>query len=302
MDRIESMQLLLKILDQGSISAVSRNTGIPLATVSRKISELESHLGTRLLIRSTRSLKLTDAGESYVVACKRILEDLEAAEQSASGEYRAPKGNMIITAPVLFGRLFILPIVTEFLKAYPDINLKLLLTDHYINLLEEHVDVAVRIGELSDSSMIATRIGLSRQVICASPAYLKLRGTPNKPQDLSAHDCVTFEKLCSSKSWNFKVGKTNISVPVHSRLIVTTAEAAIDAAIAGIGIARIISYQVADIPVNMLTTLLKEYESTPVSVNLIHLGERTLPQKLRAFLDFAAPRLRARLAENAVKG
>lgn len=297
MDRIESMQLLLKTVENGSISATSRKIGMPLATVSRKISELETHLGTRLLNRSTRSLTLTETGQSYVVACKRILEDLEAAERSATGEYNAPRGDLILTAPVLFGRLFIIPIVTEFLKAYPDINIRFMLTDRYVNLMEEHVDIALRIGELPDSALVATRVGFSRQVLCASPAYLKARGTPKTPQELSTHDCVTFEGVASPKNWNFVKGKSRISVPIRSRLSVTTAEAAIDAAVAGVGITRVLSYQVSLLPPEKITLILKEFEPAPIPVSLIHLANPILPQKMRAFLDFATPRLKARLLQ-----
>jgi DNA-binding transcriptional LysR family regulator len=196
---------------------------------------------------------------------------------------------------VLFGRLFVLPIATEFLKAYPEISLRFLLTDRNVNLIEEHVDLAVRIGELPDSSLVATRVGLSHQVVCASPAYLEVRGTPKIPHELSAHDCVTFEGLASPKSWRFPSGKTTISVPIHSLLIVTTAEAAIDAAVAGTGITRVLSYQVADLPTDKIVIILKEYEPATVPVSLIHIGGRIVPQKLRAFLDFATPRLRARM-------
>ena len=299
MDRIESMQLLIKTVEYGSISATSRKIGMPLATVSRKISELEAHLGTRLLNRSTRRLTLTDAGQSYIIACRRILEDVETAERAASGEYSAPKGDLIITAPVLFGRLFILPVATEFLKAYPDINLRLMLTDRYVNLIEEHVDLALRIGELPDSSMVATRVGFSRQVICASPSYLNARSTPKTPQELSAHDCITFEGVASPSNWTFLKGKSRHSVPIRSRLIVTTAEAAIDAAVAALGITRVLCYQVAGLPEDKIITILKEFESTPIPVSLIHIGGTILPQKLRAFLDFATPRLKARLSQGA---
>lgn len=295
MDRIESMQLLLKAVENGSLSATSRKLGMPLASVSRKISELEAHLGTRLLNRSTRSLSLTETGQSYIVACKRILEDLEAAERSAAGEYHAPKGDLILTAPVLFGRLFVLPILSEFLKAYPDINVRFMLTDRYVNLMEEHVDIALRIGELPDSALVATRVGFSRQVVCASPAYLAARGVPQTPQELATHDAVTFEGVASAKHWTFINGKSRITVPIRSRLSVSTAEAAIEAAIAGVGMTRILSYQVTLLPAEKISIILKAFEPAPVPVNLIHLANPVLPQKTRAFLDFATPRLRAAL-------
>ena len=173
-----------------------------------------------------------------------------------------------------------------------------MLTDRYVNLLEEHVDIALRIGELADSSMVATRVGFSRQVLCASPAYLNARVTPKTPQELTLHDCVTFEGVASAKDWNFVKGKSRLSVPIRSRLSVTTAETAIDAAVAGVGITRILSYQVALLPADKITIILKEFEPDPIPVSLIHLGNSILPQKLRAFLDFATPRLKARLTDN----
>src|SRR5436309_425391 len=166
MDRLESMLVLITAVEAGSLSATGRRLGRPLATVSRKVSELESHLRTQLLTRTRQGLTLTDAGRSYVAACKRILEDVGEAERAASGEYSAPRGGLIITAPIVFGRLHVLPIVIEFLKTYPDIDIRMVLADRVTNLLEEQIDVAVRIGELPDSSLVATRVGLIRRVGC----------------------------------------------------------------------------------------------------------------------------------------
>jgi DNA-binding transcriptional LysR family regulator len=169
MDRLESMATLLAAVEAGSLSGASRKLGMPLATVSRKVSELETHLRVRLLNRSSRRLTLTDAGRSYVAACKRILEDIGAAERAAAGEYSAPRGELIMTAPIVFGRLHVLPVVIAFLEAYPEIDVRLALADRVINLLEDHVDLALRIGELPDSSLVATRLGAIRRVVCASP-------------------------------------------------------------------------------------------------------------------------------------
>src|SRR5215813_6007530 len=169
MDRLEAMSILLAAVEAGSLSAASRQLGIPLATVSRKVSDLEAHLKTRLVNRTSRQLTLTDAGRSYVEACKRILEEVDEAERAAAGEYSAPRGHLIITAPVVFGRRHMLPIIAAFLKSYGDINVRLVLADRIVNLLEEHIDLAVRIGPLSDSGLVATRVGAVRHVVCASP-------------------------------------------------------------------------------------------------------------------------------------
>src|SRR5271165_1848816 len=246
MDRLEAMSILVKAVETGSLSAAARSLAVPLATVSRKVSELEAHLKTRLLNRSSRRLTLTDAGRSYVAACRRILEDVEEAERAASGEYSAPKGDLIITAPIVFGRLHVLPIAMEFLKAYPDIDIRMVLADRVVNLLEDHVDLALRIGALPDSSLVATRVGSIRRVTCGSPAYFAERGTPKSPNDIRTHDCITFDGLASTDAWTFTMGKSSATVAIHSRFIVNTAEAAIDAAVAGIGITRVLSYQIAD--------------------------------------------------------
>ena len=301
MDRLEAMSILVAAVEAGSLSAASRRLGAPLATVSRKVSELEAHLRTRLLNRSSRRLTLTDAGYAYVAACKRILDDVAEAERAAAGEYSAPRGELIITAPIVFGRLHVLPVVAEFLRAYAEIDIRLALADHMVNLVEDHVDLAVRIGELPDSSLVATRVGAIRRVVCASPAYFAARGMPERPSDLSAHDCVTFEGLTAPDAWTFAVGRSNASAPIHSRLIVNTAEAAIDAAITGLGLTRVLSYQMmAAMRAGALAIALQAFEPAPWPVSLVYAGGRLLPLKLRAFLDFAAPRLKARLAESAL--
>ena len=296
MDRLEAMSILREAVDAGSLSAAGRRLGVPLATVSRKVSELEKHLGTRLLNRSSRKLTLTDAGRSYVMACKRILEDVAEAERVASGEYSAPKGNLTLSAPIVFGRLHVLPVVMAFLKHHPDIDIRLVLADRVVDLHEDHVDLAIRIGDLPDSSLVAVRVGSIRRVVCGSPAYFAGRGTPLHPAELSAHDCVSFEGLMASDSWSFRVGKSDTPVAIHSRLVVNTAEAAIDAAVAGVGITRVLSYQVARAAeVGALAVVLEPFEPAPAPVNLVHAGQGLLPLKLRAFVDFAAPLLRAGL-------
>jgi DNA-binding transcriptional LysR family regulator len=242
---------------------------------------------------------LTDAGRSYVAACKRILEDVGEAERAAAGEYMAPRGDLTVTAPIVFGRLHVLPVVIEFLKAYPDIDIRVALADRVVNLREDDIDLAIRIGELPDSSLVATRVGAIRRVVCGSPAYFAHRGTPKSPGELSTHDCITFDGLMSPDVWKFAVGKSIVSVAIHSRLTVNTAEAAIDAAIAEVGITRVLSYQVASaLRAGTLALALREFEPKPWPVSLVYGGQGLLPLKLRAFLDFAAPRLKARLARS----
>lgn len=297
MDRLEAMSVLLSAVEAGSLSAASRKLGLPLATVSRKVSDLETHLRTRLVQRTSRRLILTDAGRSYVAACKRILEDIGEVERAAAGEYVAPRGDLTITAPIVFGRLHVLPVVLEFLKAHPEIDVRLVLADRIVNLQEEHVDLAVRIGDLPDSRLVATRVGSIGRVVCGSPTYFAKRGTPKTPRDLGKHDCISFEPLVSPIAWNFGSGKSKVSVAIHSRLVVNTAEGAIDASVAGLGITRLLSYQVANaVQSGALVLALREFEPPAAPASLVYAGQPPLPLKLRAFLDFATPRLKARLS------
>ncbi len=297
-DRLEAMSILVAVVDAGSLSAAARKLEIPLATVSRKVADLESHLKTRLLHRSTRRLALTEAGQSYVAACRRILEEVGEAERAASGEYAAPKGELVVTAPVVFGRVHLVPMVAEFLRTYPDVDVRMVLTDRVMHLLEDQIDVAVRIAELSDSSFIARRVGTTRRVVCASPAYFAAHGTPRHPLELAGHACVTMEQIASRQVWTFGAGKAEVAVPIRSRLAVSTAEAAIEAAMAGVGLTRVLSYQIADaLRAGAVRTVLDAFEPAPWPISLVHPGQGILPLKLRAFLDFAGPRLKARLDE-----
>lgn len=297
MDRLEAMSILLEAVESGSLSAAGRRLNMPLASVSRKVADLEAHLRTRLFNRSTRRLTLTDAGLLYVAAARRILDDLNEAERTAAGEYSAPQGELVITAPVMFGRLHMLPVVTAFLRAYPDVDVRLLLTDRLAPLLEEHVDLAVRIAPLADSSLVALRLGVIRRVVCASPAYLAKHGTPQRPEELARHDCINFVFPRSSTAWTFGFGKAEIEVQVRSRLIVTTAEAAIDAATEGSGLTRLLSYQVAQaVHDGTLEVVLEASEPASWPISLVHTGQDLMPLKLRAFLDFAGPRLKERCA------
>jgi DNA-binding transcriptional LysR family regulator len=297
MDRLEAMSILVAAAEAGSLSAAGRRLGAPLPTVSRKVAELEAHLKTTLLVRSARGLTLTDAGTAFVSASRRILEALNEAERAASGEYSAPRGDLIVTAPVVFGRLHVLPVVTDFLAAFPEISVRLTLSDRNVHLVDDHIDLAVRIGALPDSTMIATRVGQVRRVVCASPAWLDAHGVPQAPADLSAVACITFDVLGSATEWDFAVpgAKSAQSVRVRSRLSVNTAEAAIDAAVAGAGITRVLSYQVARaVAEDRLRIVLAPFEFPPMPVSLLH-APGMIPLKLRAFRDFAAPRLRERL-------
>jgi DNA-binding transcriptional LysR family regulator len=303
MDRLESMSVLVAVVDAGSLSAAARQLGMPLATVSRKVAELEALLKTRLLTRTTRQLSLTEVGASYVAACRRIIEDVGEAERAATGEYTMPKGDLTITAPVVFGRLHVVPVVAAFLALYPDIDVRLVLADRVVNLLEEHIDAAVRIGELPDSASVAIGLGAIRRVICASPGYLAEHGVPQVPRDLARHRCITFEGIGNARNWVLWADKVPVPVTVRSRLVVNTVDASIEAAMLGVGLTRVLSYQVKDaLESGKLDLVLQGFEPPPWPVSLMHAGQAPLPLKLRAFLDFATPRLRERVAQTVAGG
>lgn len=297
MDRFEAMSLLLAAVEAGSLSAASRGLGVPLATVSRKISELEKHLNCRLLIRGGRKLILTDAGRNYVAACRQILGDVKEAETIASGEYRTPQGELVISVPIVFGRTHLTPVLADFLQAYPDVRVRMQQTDRAVNLREEHVDLAVRLGDLPDSSLIAVRVGDAEQVLCASPGYLEKRGSPVEVADLKGHDCIAFGALTpGGDRWLFSKDGKEVVADIEPRLSVNTAEAGVAAAVSGIGIVRVLSYQVETlIASGTLAKLLTDYESTRYPISLIYPSQRQVPLKLRAFLDMAIPRLRENL-------
>ena len=291
-DRLDSMFILVTAVDAGSFTAGARELGMPLATVSRRVAELEERLGAQLVTRSTRGLALTEAGATYVAACRRILEQVAEAERAAAGEFSMPRGLLTVTAPIVFGRIHMVPLITAFLKAYPDVDVRLHQGDRMVSFQEEHVDLAVRIGHLPDSSLRARRVGAVREVVCASPAYLTARGEPERAEDLAHHDCITFENLMVADRWRFG----DRQVRIGSRLIVNTADAAIGAAEAGLGLTRVLSYQVAEaVADGRLKIVLTGDEPEAWPVHLLY-GGGILPQKLRAFIDFAAPRLSAALS------
>lgn len=295
MDRFDAMSVLLAVVEEGSISAGARRLRAPLATVSRKMAELERHLGTRLLVRTSRRIALTDAGRAFVEASRRILEQMEDAERAAAGEYREPRGELAVTAPAVFGRLHVLPLAAEFLADHPKIGLRLSLADRQVNLIDEHLDAAIRLGHLEDSALIAMRIGSVRRVICASPAYLSARGTPTTPADLAAHDGISLSSFATSAGWTYR-GDNAALVEPRTRVSLNTVEAAIDAAMAGLGIVRLLSYQIVDqLRSGALVALLEDFAPEPIPIQLVHAGQGMLPVKVRAFIDFIAPRLRARV-------
>jgi DNA-binding transcriptional LysR family regulator len=291
------MTIVIAIAEQGSLSAASRLLGKPVPTVSRKLSELEGRLNAQLFQRSSRRLRLTDAGRSYIEACKRIIDQVEDAEREVSGEYRAPTGDLTVTSPWGLGHMHLLPIACEFMAEFPDIGLRLMMTDRVLRPLEDHIDVSIRIGPLADSSMIATRIGMVRLVACASPGYLEQRGCPACLADLAHHDCITLDDFDVQRTWRFTEGAREVAAPIRSRLSVNTSEAAVEAAITGAGIARVMSYKMEKARrEGRLAIVLEPFEPEPLPVHIVYAERKPMPLKLRAFLNWITPRLKGRLA------
>ncbi len=232
----------------------------------------------------------------YLRTCRRVLEDIDEAERLASGEYIAPKGNLVVSAPVVFGRLHLMPVLMEFLHDYPDIDVELRLTDVAVDLIEQHIDVALRIGILEDSNLLALRLGDIRHVICASPDYLAKRGPPLQPSDLAGHDCVTLTPLHAPTVWEFRTEGNVKRVFVHSRLAVSNAEAAVAAAADGLGLTRVLCYQAAGaIRDRALVLVMRDHEPPIMPVQFVYSANRQMPKKLRAFLDFVGSRLKQRI-------
>ncbi len=298
MDRLDAMSVFAAIVDGGSLSAAGRRLNVPLATVSRKLADLEAHLRTRLITRSTRKLVLTDAGRDYLDACRQILEQVDEAERAASGAYAKAKGRLVVAAPIVFGRLHVVPVAAAFLEAHPEVDIQLRLGDRNVNLIEEHVDVALRVGALPDSNLVATQVGTIRRVVCASPAYLERFGMPQSLDELAAHRCITFDGLEAASAWVFSGADGHKhQARVHSRMTVSTADAAIEAAVLGLGLTRVLSYQVAGaLQDGRLVRVLVDQEPPAVPASLIYPGQGRLPMKTRAFIDFAAGRLRERVS------
>jgi DNA-binding transcriptional LysR family regulator len=297
MDRIDSAALFVEVAERGSFAGAARHLGRSPASVTRAVADLEARLGVRLLNRTTRAVSLTDAGTRFLTGARRVLAEFDEIERAAAGEGAAPHGELRITAPIMFGRLHVVPIVVEFLQRFPDVSVALTLLDRPVDLVEEGLDAALRIGPLAESSAIATRVGEVRQIVVAAPGYVRERGAPAAPADIEAHTIVAFPNISSSERWSFRDrdGRA-LRIAIKPRLIVNTSEAAIAAALSGFGVTQVLSYQAAEeLASGALVRLLQDFEGEAWPVHLLYPGGRHPPPKLRAFLDLAAPRLRRRL-------
>jgi DNA-binding transcriptional LysR family regulator len=294
-DRLDAMQVLLTVVDEGSLSAGSRKLNAPLPSVSRKVAELERHLGTRLLIRTSRFVQLTDAGRDYVEDARTIVEQLHDAERRASGEYETPRGELTVTAMIGFSRIIAIPLAAHFLKEHPEITLNFIAVDRVVQLADEHVDVGVRFGMLGDSSLIAVKVGEIDMMTAASPEYLTHNERPERPLDLADHDAVSHSGV--TKLWTFTRDGEVTGAHPRIRVNVNTASGAVAAAVEGLGIIRMPTYQIANqLRSGELVPVLREWE-VRLPVHLVYVRQGQLPLKVRAFLDWMTPRLRKKLLD-----
>ena len=295
MDRIDAMKVFVSAVDEGSLAGAGRRLGRSPAAVSRAIAFLEAHVGTELLHRTTRALKLSEAGERYVTACRRVLAELEEADIAAGGERAAPRGTLTLTAPMITGEDVVRPVVDAFMNETPTVSVRLLMFDRQVNLIDEGIDVALRIAHLADSNSVAIRLGEVRRVVAASPAYLSRHPVISEPADLAKHQIISMTHF-GQDSWSFPPLKSS-SVPrtvqFTPRLIVNTVRAAVASAAEGNGVTRLFSYHIADqIRDGRLQILLDKDEHAPLPVHLLTPPGRLSVPKVRAFVDFAVPRLK----------
>lgn len=299
MDRLDGMRVFVAVAEAGGFAAAARSLRLSPPAVTRAVAALEERIGARLLHRTTRTVRLTDAGARFLADAKRILAELDEAEATAAGAHAEPRGQMAVTAPLLFGRMHVAPVVLDFLGRYPAVSARTLFVDRVVDLMDEGIDVAVRIAVLPDSTLSAVRVGEVRRVTCAAPGYLARQGTPQVPRDLEALDCIGFQTAATPAPWVFpaRSGEGSETVRPPMRLLVSNADVAVQAAIAGHGVTRVLSYQAADaVHDGRLVVLLADHEPPPIPVHLVHLEGRRAAARVRAFVDFAAARLRTRLA------
>lgn len=291
--------MLVSSVEEGSLSAAARKLRIPVATLTRNVNDLEALVGTKLLVRTTRKLLLTEAGTDYVAAARRILEQVDEQERHAAGEFTNPRGELVVTTPVQVARLRVLPVINQFLTLFPEIRIQLLQSDRNIDLVDSQADIAIRIGRLKDSSLVATRVGMLRVVVVASPNLLKQHGVPRSPEDLHDYPRVVFDSPYLSP-WRFRHPDANETCTITEtpRLLVSSPDAATDAAIDGVGATLLLEHDVAEsVGTGKLQFILEEFEVDPIPVHLVYLSRDMMPMKLRRFIDFAVPKLREALAD-----
>jgi DNA-binding transcriptional LysR family regulator len=293
MDRLQAMTTFVQIVDKGSLTAAADALDTSLPSVVRTLASLERHLGVRLLNRTTRRIHLTDEGAQFLERCRTILSEVQEAEAALTSRQIEPQGRLKITAPVVFGRRYVTPIVNQFVRRYPNVSVDLLLVDRFANLVEEGLDVAVRVDQLRDSSLVAIPVGQARRVICASPEYLRRHGTPRVPQDVARHRCVRYTGLAARDEWGLQVGRRIVTIPITSVISCNQIDSALDACINGVGLGMFFSYQV--VPhrkAGELRYVLEEFEIKPRPIQVIYPHSKLLSTKVRAFVDECVKQLR----------
>jgi len=293
MDRLQAMTAFVAVVDGNGFASAARTLKLSPPVITRAVAELEERLGVRLLTRTTRVVRVTEAGACYADDCRQILAAVGEAEEAATGTHATPRGHLVVTSPVLFGAMFVTPIVTTYLERYPEVDAWCWFLDRVVNLVDEGADVAVRIGELPDSSLQAVRVGQVRRVICASPDYLARCGTPAMPQELAQHRIVSASGVTPSPEWRLDDHGRSLVIKLRPRLTTTSNDAAIAAAVNGFGLTRVMSYQVAQhLREGRLQSVLTEFEPAALPVQVVHREGRHASQKVRAFLDMAIAALR----------
>ena len=301
MDKLRAMATFAAIADRGSLTAAAAALDSSLPAVVRQLASLEAALGARLFNRTTRRIALTEEGRDYLERCRRVLAEVDDAEAAVSARQQRPSGRLAITAPVLFGRLHVAPLVAEFLARHPQVKAELLLLDRNVDLIEEGLDLAVRIGELADSSLVAVKAGETRRVVCASPAYLRRAGTPQKPEDLRHHRCIRFTGLSRGQEWEFRQRGRPLRVRVDGPFATNQGDTAIDACKRGLGCGVFLAYQVREaLAAGTLRLVLEAYEQPPLTVNIVYPHAKLLPSRVRLFLDWFRPELGRRVAASPV--
>jgi len=300
MDRLESMRVFVAVAEAEGFAPAARRLAMSPAAVTRAVAALEDRIGARLLRRTTRIVRLTEAGGRFLADCKRILGEIEEAESSAAGSHAEPRGQLAVTAPVMFGRMYVAPVAFDFIGRHPRVTARLLFLDRVVDLIDEGLDVAVRIAHLPDSSLRAVQVGSVRRVVCAAPGYLAARSTPRTPADLARHDAIGFSVGALAEPWAFGYGET---VTPPTQLVVNSNDVAIAAALAGRGVARVLSYQIApELRAGTLEIVLADFEPPPVPISVVYAEARRAAAKVRAFVDFAVERFRADASLDFLKG
>jgi DNA-binding transcriptional LysR family regulator len=299
LDKLHLINVFVAVVDTNGFAGAARKLSISPPAVTRAINELESHLGVRLLTRTTRVVRVTDAGLRYVTDCRRILAEITEADESVGGINSAPRGRLSLTAPVLFGAKFITPIVIDYLQRYQEMTASCLFLDRVVNMIDEGMDVAVRIGELPDSSLQAVLVGHVRRIICASPKYLEKHGIPKNPDDLQSHVIISASAVTPTQEWRLMDNGVPSIIKLQPRLTTSTNDSAVAAVESGFGLVRLMSYQVADqLRDGKLKVVLSEFEPPALPVHVVHHEGRHATRKARTFLDMAIERLRANPALN----